>query len=111
MWSPTGDRIAFNRLAGGNFDIYTIRPDGTDLRRLTNAEGNDSHPAWSPDGEFILFSSSRLGFRDEGPLSDIPQPYGELFIMKADGSGQRTLTDNRWEEGTPSWVPASSTVN
>jgi TolB protein len=111
MWSPKGDRIAFNRLAGGNFDIYTIRPDGTDLRRLTDAAGNDSHPAWSPDGEYILFSSSRLGFRDEGPLSDIPQPYGELFIMKADGSDQRALTDNRWEEGTPSWVPGSATVN
>jgi Tol biopolymer transport system component len=106
MWSPKGDRIAFSRLAHGNFDIYSIRPDGTDLRRLTDAEGNDSHPAWSPDGEHILFSSSRFGFKDEAPLFDIPQPYGELFIMKADGSDQRALTDNKWEEGTPSWVPA-----
>ncbi len=106
MWSPKGDRIVFSRLANDNFDIYTIRPDGTGLRRLTDAEGNDSHPAWSPDGEYILFSSSRFGFKDEAPLFDIPQPYGELFIMNADGSDQRALTDNKWEEGTPSWMPA-----
>jgi TolB protein len=105
MWSPKGDRIAFNRLAGDDFDIYTIRPDGTDVRRLTEAPGNDSHPAWSPDGEYILFSSSRFGFKDEAAMFDIPQPYGELFIMKSDGSDQRALTDNRWEEGTPAWVP------
>ena len=105
-WSPRGDRIVFSRLADGDFDIFTIRPDGTDLRRLTTAPGNDSHPAWSADGAHILFSSSRYGFKDEAPLSDIPQAYGELFIMDADGSGQRALTDNRWEEGTPAWVPS-----
>jgi Tol biopolymer transport system component len=105
-WSPKGDLIAFNRLANGDFDIYTIRPDGSDLRRLTTTEGNDSHPAWSPDGEYLLFSSSRFGFKDEAPLADIPQPYGELFIMRADGSEQRALTDNQWEEGTPAWQPA-----
>lgn len=104
-WSPKGDLIAFNRLANGDFDIYTIRPDGTDLKRLTTVAGNDSHPAWSADGNHILFSSSRFGFKDEAPLADIPQPYGELFIMRADGSEQRALTDNRWEEGTPAWQP------
>lgn len=105
-WSPTGDRIAFSRLADGDFDIYTMRPDGSDVRQLTRAPGNDSHPVWSADGAFVLFSSSRFGFKDEAPLADIPQPYGELFIMRADGSDQRPLTDNRWEEGTPAWQPA-----
>ena len=104
-WSPKGDRIAFSRLAGGDFDIYSMRPDGSDVRRLTTAEGNDSHPAWSADGEHVLFSSSRFGFKDEAPLVDIPQPYAELFIMRPDGSGQRALTDNQWEEGTPGWQP------
>jgi Tol biopolymer transport system component len=108
-WSPRGDRIVFSRLANGDFDIYSMRPDGTDVKQLTTAAGNDSHAVWSPDGEFILFSSSRFGFKDEAPLSDIPQPYGELFIMKADGSDQRPLTDNRWEEGTPAWQPTIST--
>ena len=106
LWSPKGDRIVFSRLADDDFDIYTIRPDGTGLARLTTAPGNDSHPAWSADGEHILFSSSRYGFKDEAPMADIPQPYGELFVMRADGSEQRALTDNRWEEGTPAWLPS-----
>ena len=99
------DRIVFSRLANDDFDIFSIRPDGSGLKQLTTSAGNDSHPAWSADGEHILFSSSRFGFKDEAPLSDIPQPYGELFIMRADGSEQRALTDNRWEEGTPAWQP------
>jgi Tol biopolymer transport system component len=106
VWSPKGDRIAFSRLAGGDFDIYTMKPDGSDVRRLTTAAGNDSHPAWSSDGEHLLFSSSRFGFKDEAALVDIPQPYAELFIMRPDGSEQRALTDNQWEEGTPGWQPA-----
>ena len=106
-WSPAGDLIVFSRLADGDFDIFSIRPDGTDLRQLTTTPGGDSHPAWSPDGQHILFSSSRHGFKDEAPMHDIPQPYGELFIMRADGSEQRALTDNRWEEGTPAWVPTT----
>ena len=104
-WSPGGDRIVFSRLANDDFDIFTIRPDGTDVTQLTETPGNDSHPAWSTDGAYILFSSSRFGFKDEAPLADMPQPYGELFVMRADGSEQRALTDNRWEEGTPAWQP------
>jgi Tol biopolymer transport system component/pimeloyl-ACP methyl ester carboxylesterase len=105
-WSPRGDVIAFTSFRDGDFDIYMIRPDGTGLKRLTTAPGNDAHPVWSPDGDHILFSSSRLGFKDEAPLYDaVPQPYAELFVMNADGSGQRPLTDNQWEEGTPAWEP------
>jgi Tol biopolymer transport system component len=107
-WSPKGDLIAFTRFSEDDYDIYTIRPDGTGLRRLTTAPGNDAHEIWSPDGKHILFSSARLGFKDEGPLYDnIPQPYGELFVMNADGSNQRPLTDNQWEDATPAWAPVS----
>ena len=96
-----------DRFPYDEFDIYTIRPDGTDLTRLTDAEGNDAHSLWSPDGNFILFSSSRFGYKDESPLVlNQPQPYAELFIMNADGSNQRPLTDNQYEEGTPAWLPA-----
>jgi len=106
-WSPKGDLIVFTRLSEDDYDIYTIRPDGTDLKRLTTTPGNDAHAMWSPDGKHILFSSARLGFKDEAPLYDeIPQPYGELFVMNADGSGQRPLTDNQWEDATPAWAPA-----
>jgi len=110
-WSPKGDLIEFTRFSEGDFDIYTIRPDGTGLKRLTTAPGNDAHAVWSPDGKHILFSSARLGFKDEAPLyDDVPQPYAELFVMNADGSGQRPLTDNQWEDGTPAWAPAPTSL-
>ena len=112
MWSPLGDRICFTRDTGGtkSFDVFTIRPDGTDLKFLTDAPGNDGHCGWSPDAKYILFSSSRLGFRDETPLYDgSPQPYAELFVMNADGSNQRPITDDKWEEGTPAWAPVVTT--
>jgi Tol biopolymer transport system component len=111
MWSPVGDRICFTRDTGGthSFDIFTIRPDGAGLQQLTDAPGNDAHCAWSPDARHIVFSSSRLGFRDETPLYDgSPQPYAELFVMDADGSNPRPITDDKWEEGTPAWAPVVS---
>ena len=112
VWSPKGDTIVFNRFAKDprftydEFDIWSIHPDGTGVKRLTDSEGNDAHPHWSPDGRYILWSSSRFGFRDEAPLTiGQPQPYAELFIMNADGSNQQRLTDNKYEDGTPAWVP------
>jgi Tol biopolymer transport system component len=105
-WSPRGDSIAFTSFRNGDFDIYTIKPDGGGLKQLTNAPGNDAHSVWSPDGLHLLFSSGRFGYKDEGPLyEEIPQAYAELFVMNADGSDQRPLTDNQWEDGTPAWLP------
>ena len=43
--------------------------------------------AWSPDGEHIVFASTRMGFKDEATYTDAPQPYGEIFVMRADGIG------------------------
>jgi Tol biopolymer transport system component len=105
LWSPRGDLIMFSRLADGDYEIYTIKPDGSDVRRLTRNRGNDAHMAWSPDGSHILFASSLMGFKDEAPYTDAPQPYGEIFVMRADGSDLQQLTDNQWEEGTPAWRP------
>ena len=50
--------------------------------------------------------ADRQGFKDEFALSlGSPQPYGEICVMRPDGSDVRVLTDNTWEEGAASWVP------
>ena len=47
-----------------------------------------------------------MGFKDEVMRMDSgPQPYGEMFAMREDGSDVRQLTDNQWEDATPAWLP------
>ncbi len=113
VWSPRGDLIAFMRRIDGFFEICTIHPDGTDFKQLTHTMGNEAHMAWSPDGERLLFTSSRMGFKDEVLLTNNPQPYGEIFVMRYDGTEVEQLTDDQWEEGAPAWqpkVPAPATA-
>ena len=107
-WSPDGRRIAFTRrLPDGNFDCFTIRPDGSGLQRLTTSGSNDAHAIWTPDGK-LLWNSGAYGFKDEAALYDNNfQPYGQIWIMNADGGGKRPLTDSRWEDGEPLYVPAA----
>ena len=86
--SPDG-RIAFD-----NFDdVWTINPDGTDLTRLTNSPEPEFDPSWSPDGTQIAFRSERSG-----------EP--EIWVMKADGTGQRRLTAGL----SPAWSPDGSLI-
>ena len=54
--------------AEGDYEIYTIKPDGTGLKRLTFSHGNDAHKAWSPDGEYIVFAVRAHGFQGRGHL-------------------------------------------
>jgi len=106
VWSPRGDLIAFVRKIGVDFEIFTIRPDGKDVTQLTHTKGNDAHLGWSPDGERIVFTSSRMGFKDEALNTyGAAQPYGEIFVMRYDGTQVEPLTDNQWEDGGPSWQP------
>ena len=78
----------------------------TGLKRLTSAPGNDAHCAWSPDGQWIAFASGREGFKDELALHPYNgQSYGEIYVMRADGSDVRKLTDNQFEDGTVAFIP------
>ena len=103
-WSPCGDRISFTRLSEGDFEIFTVGSDGSDLRQLTHDHGNDAHSSWSPDGKWVLFTSSRMGWKDDAMAGG--QSYGELFVMCADGTGAEAqqLTDNQWEDGVGTWL-------
>ena len=84
VWSPDGSRIAYMYKQHDHWEIYTVRPDGSDWRRLTKEPlfsdnpPNNVAPAWSPDGEHIVFLSDRNG-------------GWELFVMGADGSDQREM--------------------
>lgn len=87
-WSPKGDKIAYSRSQGG-FQIYTIRPDGSEDTQLTS-DGNNENPTWSPDGRFIAFSSKRTG-------------GSGIYVMRADGSGQTKVSHDRGNSSQPSW--------
>ena len=88
-WSPDGRFILFTSHRDyrdpRNPDVYAMRPDGSGVRRLT--QRGAQNPAWSPDGEHILFA------------------YGGLFVMNPDGTGVTPLpTDHVGETSLPDWA-------
>ncbi|KAI0103384.1 tat pathway signal sequence domain-containing protein [Nemania sp. FL0031] len=118
-WSPDGERIVFtrqtnwtaeygNRWYSDRFDVFTIRPDGTDLTQVTTSHANDAHAVWSYDNK-IMWNSGMYGFRDEAVQYDNTfQPYGQIMIMNADGSDKTMYTDSMWEDSMPLLVPYSA---
>ncbi len=93
VWSPEGDRIAFVSNSSGGDEIYTIHPDGTDLQRLTFNDWEwDKQPTWSPDGKQIAFWSNRGTARKQ------------IWVMNADGSDQRNISNNEYNDWDPVWV-------
>ena len=93
-WSPDGTKIAFSR----DWDIFTVKPDGTNLTRLTT-DAFATEPAWSPDGTKIAFTSRR----DRGDP--------EIYVMNADGTGAANLTrDPAAEDGHPAWSPDGTRI-
>lgn len=80
-WSPDGSLIEFqsNRCnCGSEYDIYTIKPDGSGLRRRTAFPGGESTSGWSPDGRFLAYN------RD-------PDTYHGIWILPRDGGEPRYL--------------------
>src|SRR5262245_17271642 len=96
-WSPDGQWLALSSTRDGNQEIYVVRPDGKDLRRLTSDPAIEAHPAWSPDSRQIVFATSRWG--------DL-----ELAVMNADGSGVARLTTSPGLEDYPAWSPAGQRI-
>lgn len=93
MWSPDGKQIVFSSTRSGNFQIYVMNADGSDVRRLTDRDGYDGDPSWSPDGTKIAFCSDRDGNR-------------EIYVMDPDGGNPVNLTNHPASDcETPSWSP------
>jgi TolB protein len=89
-YSPDRTRIAFssNRAArDGNFDLYVMDADGGNVRRLTTEPGTDGEPAWTPDGERLVFSSARQGATR---LFEMPVEGGAARVLAGAGDGARS---------------------
>jgi Tol biopolymer transport system component len=107
-WSPAGNLISFTRKVDDvNYEVHTIHPDGTGLKQLTDSGGSNGHATWADDqGKQLLYDSGEYGWRDEAALYDNTfQPYGQMWIMNADGSNKRVITDSLWEDTTGVYLP------
>ncbi len=88
-------------------DIYSYNQKTGALKQLTTAKGYDAEGSYSPDGQWIVFSSMRGGYdhaltdREKKQLEENPSNFAEIYIMKADGSGQKRLTDFFGYDGGP----------
>ena len=103
VWSPDGSRILFASPDDARMDIYTVRPDGSDVRRLTT-DGVSIGATWTPDGR-ILFARGSSGASGEGALS--------FWTMDADGTNAAELAAAKALgataesfQGMPAWQPA-----
>ena len=101
-WSHHGDRIAFSKGPvfqgpGGKVEILTVRPDGSDLKEITDDPANDGFPAFSPDGKQIVFRSGRDGNKN-------------LYVMDAEGSNVRRLTEGKWTDTMCDWSPTGEWI-
>lgn len=95
-WSADSSRLIFSMLRGNRSNIYTMKADGTDLKRLTNNDGQYYGACFSPDGQHIAF------------YSDKAQKDEDIYIMKSDGTEMTRLTRDAGRNVTPGWAPDGS---
>src|SRR5436190_24047615 len=90
-----------------HMDIWSYNEKTGALKQLTTARGYDAEASYSPDGQWIVFSSMRSGYdhplndKEKKWLTENPSNFAEIYIMKADGSGQTRLTTFDGYDGGP----------
>ena len=88
-------------------DIYSLNEKTGAMKRLTTAKGYDAESAYSPDGQWIIFTSMRgaysrtLNATEKAALEKDPSLFADIYIMKADGTGQKQLTTEWGYDGGP----------
>ncbi|MFF8882606.1 amidohydrolase family protein [Streptomyces flaveolus] len=96
--SPDGETIAVCGYRGGGFHLWSLRSDGTGLRRLTDGPWDDRSVAWSPDGRTLAFSSERGGSAVNGSA------YGVWILDVATGRLTQ-VTAGAFDDSDPTWWP------
>lgn len=97
-------------------DLYVEETAGAESRRLTEARGYDAEASYSPDGRWIVFSSTRDAYNrelsaEEKELLEInPSYFGEIYLMQAEGGEARRLTEVEGYDGGPFFFPDSSRI-
>jgi Tol biopolymer transport system component len=91
-WAPDNSLIAFTARVDGNSEIFTVRPDGSGLRNLSQHAARDASPTFSADGRFIVFARDSFG-------------RAFLYRMDTSGAGQHRLTDAPGYEIGPALSP------
>ena len=97
-------------------EIFVAESESLELTRLTHARGYDAEASFSPDGRWIVFGSMRdaynreLSAEEEKILADDPSYFGEIYIMKSDGSEQTRLTEVPGYDGGPFFTPDGERV-
>lgn len=95
-------------------DLYVVDRKTNALKRLTNVRGYDAEGSYSPDGQWIVFTSTRDAFNrtlsasEQKQLDVDPSFFAEIYIMRADGSGARRLTNVNGYDGGPFFFPDGS---
>ncbi len=95
--SGANGKLLYTLQTTGNFDIWTIQPDGSGNVPLVTDAANDQGGSWSPDGTKIVFRSDRTG-------------AGDIYIANADGSNQVRLTTDPAQEAHPSFSPDGAKI-
>jgi TolB protein len=82
----------------GNWEIYTMKADGADVKRLTSPPGSSTAPSWAKEGTKVVFASTR----------DVLN--GELYLMNPDGTGIERLTQDSTVKDSPAMTPDGRSV-